>query len=110
MSQAVSKAILNDNSIGQKIKLSCHIGVARLTCTVACKNPKIKYPPPEHTQQYDGRSTELYFGFGYMNWRSGLTDVALERCQDPKQLYEPEEEIGKRSSSFLPYSTDNTSL
>ncbi|KRX92442.1 hypothetical protein T4A_9571 [Trichinella pseudospiralis] len=99
MSQAVSKAILNDNSIGQKIKLSCHIGVARLTCTVACKN-----------RQYDGRSTELYFGFGYMNWRSGLTDVALERCQDPKQLYEPEEEIGKRSSSFLPYSTDNTSL
>ncbi|KRZ90904.1 hypothetical protein T08_768 [Trichinella sp. T8] len=72
---------------------SAATGVAGLTCTVACKNPKIKYPPPEHTQQYDGPSTELNLGFGYVNWVYGLTDEALERCQHPKQIYEPAEEI-----------------
>ncbi|KAL1283251.1 Palmitoyltransferase akr1 [Trichinella pseudospiralis] len=56
MSQAVSKAILNDNSIGQKIKLSCHIGVARLTCTVACKNRQV---PKTNADQKDDNKTAV---------------------------------------------------
>ncbi|KRZ04713.1 hypothetical protein T11_2183 [Trichinella zimbabwensis] len=114
MSQAVSKA--NTHRFQKMkltvVKLSYHTGVARLTCTVACKNrqlPKTAVAAERKSnihrrnipvrRQYDGASTELNLGFGYVNWVSGLTDKALERCQDPKQLYEPEEEIGKRSSS-----------
>ncbi|KRZ37514.1 hypothetical protein T4C_11974 [Trichinella pseudospiralis] len=106
MSQAVSKAILNDNSIGQKIKLSCHIGVARLTCTVACKNRQV---PKTNADQKDDNKTAVAAERKSNIHRRNIPNT-LERCQDPKQLYEPEEEIGKRSSSFLPYSTDNTSL
>ncbi|KRY87613.1 hypothetical protein T4D_12244 [Trichinella pseudospiralis] len=48
--------ILNDNSIGQKIKLSCHIGVARLTCTVACKNRQV---PKTNADQKDDNKTAV---------------------------------------------------
>ncbi|KRY12305.1 hypothetical protein T12_10901 [Trichinella patagoniensis] len=77
---------------------SAATGVAGLTCTVTCKNRQLPETNADQkddnkTAQYDGPSTELNLGFGYVNWVSGLTDEALERCQHPKQIYEPAEEI-----------------